>query len=451
MIKSVLPLLPRRPVVIVITLGAALWLTGCTVHPPGEQAEREAAMRAGTPFSVSHEARVPPPLPQNPTAEQLVDYALQTNAELEQKYWEWRSAIEQIPQDGTQPTNLVLSANLAISRGRTGLDQSILSAGNDPMTDIVLPPKLAAAARRALESARAAGLRFRKAQQELRAKVLSAWYDYAFTAELIRLEQSNGQLLTTTAMVVEARNQAGAAGQQDVLKARNEVDLSNNDIVAMQAQLPAQRAALNALLNRDADAPLPVPTGLPARAAFTGTDVQVLALVGKRNPELAAQAREIASRGEGVTLARLQYLPDVSLTAGTDLRGLAQSLLGTVTVPALRHEAIDAAVEQASDNVRAAEAMRRQTQNDLAAQLVMDLYTLRDADRQLTLFESTLLPRAEQAVTLARSAYESGHETLLGLIDAQRSLISIQRLVVSLRLAGLKRRTDLEAIVGETM
>ena len=100
-------------------------------------------------------------------------YALLTNADLEQKYWEWRSAIEQIPQDGTQATNLALSANLGVTRGRTGSDRTTLSAGNDPMADIVLPPKLSAAARRALENARAAGLRFRKAQFDLRNKVLA--------------------------------------------------------------------------------------------------------------------------------------------------------------------------------------------------------------------------------------------------------------------------------------
>jgi outer membrane protein TolC len=436
---------------IALTIGAALLFTGCTVHPPGEQAEREAARRAGRSFSVRPAARVVPPLPENPTPEQLVDFALQSNADLEQKYWEWRSAIEQIPQDGTQPTNLVLSANLAISRGRTGFDQATLSAGNDPMTDIVLPPKLSAAARRALENARAAGLRFRKTQFELRAKVLDAWYDYALTAELIRLEQSNAQLLRTTAMIVEARNSAGSAGQQDVLKARNEVDFSNNDAEAMQAQLPAQRAALNALLNRDAGAPLPTPHGLPTGAPLTYTDAQVLLLVCERNPELAAQAREIASRREGVTLAKLQYLPDVSLSAGTDLKGLAQSLLGMVTVPALRHEAIDAAVAQANANVRVAQAMRRQTDNNLAAQLLMDLATLRDSDRQLNLFGTTVLPRTEQAVTLARSAYESGRATLLDLLDSQRSLISIRRLVANLRSAREKRLADADAITAREL
>src|SRR5580698_6344888 len=94
-------------------------LAGCTVHPPGERQEGDAALQSGKPFEKRIEARQVPPLPQNPTADQLVEYALLTNAELEQHYWEWRSAIEQIPQDATQTTTLNVAAGTSITNGHT--------------------------------------------------------------------------------------------------------------------------------------------------------------------------------------------------------------------------------------------------------------------------------------------------------------------------------------------
>ena len=437
-----------RPAAIIVM---ALLLAGCTIHPPGEQHERQSALRAGKPFTQAAEERQVPPLPQNPTADDLVRRALLASAELEQRYWEWRSAIEQIPQDGTQPTNLALFGSTSVTRGRLSTDTSTLSLGNDPMADILLPFKLSAGARRALENARAAGLRFRKTQFDLRGKVLSAYADYALLAELIRLEQSNAELLKTTVMVVEARNRAGTGGQQDLLKSRNELDLARNDIANMQAQLPVQRAALNALLNRPADAPILVPDRMPDRRPVIKDDGQVLKLVADRNPELAALAREIAARRQSLALARLQYLPDLSLTVGTDLAGIAQSLAGMVTVPLLRYQAIDAAVAQAEANLRATDAMRRQTRNDLAAQVVLDLNTIRDADRQLDLFEHTVFPRARQVVTVSRSAYEAGQSSLLDLLDAQRSLITIRRLVAKLRATREQRLDDLEVITARPL
>jgi len=434
----------------VLAVASGLVLAGCTIHPPGEQAERQAALRAGGPFTRPVEKREIPPLPANPRLADLERRALLASPEVEQRYWEWRSAIEQIPQDGTQATNLALSGSTSITRGRMSRETTILSLGNDPMADILLPAKLSAAAQRALDYAKAAGLRFRKAQFELRGKVRTAYAEYALTAELIRLEQSNAQLLQTTASVVEARNRAGMAGQSDLLKSRNELDLSQNDIANMQAQLPAQRGTLNALLDRSADGPIPVPTHMPEARPILD-DQQVLRIVASRNPELAAQTQEIVARRQSIALARLQYLPDFSLTAGTDLAGITQSLAGSLTIPLLRYQAIDAAVAQAEANLRAADAMRRQTRNDLAAQLVLDLNMIRDADRQLDLFEHTLLPRARQIVTVTRSAYEAGQTPLLDLLDSQRSLIALQRLVARLQATREERLDDLETITAQPL
>ena len=428
-----------------------LVLTGCTVHPLGEQRERRAALRAGAAFTKPVEQRQVPPLPANPTPEDLVHRALLASPELEQRYWEWRSAIEQIPQDGTQAANLSLSGSTSITRGRMSFDTTTLNLGNDPMADILLPTKLSAAAQRALENARAAGLRFRKAQFELRGKVLSAYADYALTAELIRLEQSNAQLLQSTVMVVGARNEAGAAGQQELLKSRNELDLSRNDLSSMQAQLPAQRAALNALLDRPPDAPIPIPGQMPEARAALQDDGQVLKLVAERNPELAALAQDVAARKQSLALARLQYLPDFSISVGTDLGGIAQSLAGMVTVPLLRHQAIDAAVAQAEANLRSTQALRRQVSNDFGAQVILDLSIIRDADRQLDLFQHTILPRARQAVTVSRAAYEAGRSSLLDLLDAQKSLIAIERLVAHLQATREQRLDDLEAHSGQML
>jgi outer membrane protein TolC len=319
------------------------------------------------------------------------------------------------------------------------------------MADIVWPQKLSVAARRALQNAHATGWRFQKAKFDLRDKVLGAYYDYVLAAESIRLEQANAQLLQTTLAVVDARNRVGAAGQQDSLKARTELDLSRNELSSMRSQLPTLRATLNALLNRDVGSSLPLSPQLPPARTIRTSDEQLLALAAKQNPELAALASEIQGKNEGIQLARLQYLPDFSLGAGTDLAGLTQTLAGMVTVPLFRYEAIDAAIAQAEDNLKSAEEMRSQTRNDLNAQLILDISALRDADRQLGLFEHTILPRAQQEVALSRSAYEAAQATLLDLLDSQRRLISLQRLVVNLRITREKRLVDAEAIAAVSL
>jgi cobalt-zinc-cadmium efflux system outer membrane protein len=423
-------------------------ISGCTVHPTGEREERAASLRAGKPFAKSFEARDIPPLADNPTPDQIVQYACLTNADLEQRYWEWRAAIEQIRQDGSQTTTLNFAAGTTITRGSTGLGSSTVALANDPMTDIKWPGKLDAAAKQALNNARAAGRRFRKAQFELRAKVLNAYYDYALTAELIRLEENNQDLLKTTELVTESRNRAGSAAQQDILRAANELDLSGNDIANMRSQLAAQRATINALLSRAPDAALAIPTQLPDAQLLQISNEELLNRAAMQNPELQALADEIKGRQNGLELARLQYIPDFNASAGADLLGVSQSILGQATVPIFRYEAINAAIEQSLANLKAAQAMRRQSANDLAAQVVMDITTLRDAERQLDLLSHTILPRAQRGVALGRTAYESAQATLLDLTESQRSLITLQRLIANLQIVHAMRLADLEAITG---
>ncbi len=434
-----------------IAFATGALLTACTVHPTGEREERAAALQSGKPFEQRIEVRDISPLPDDPTVDQLVDYALLTNAELEQHYWEWRSAIEQIPQDGTQLTTFNVAAGTTLMHGHAGWGSSTLALSNDPMTDIHWPGKLDTAAQQALENARAAGQRFIKDKYELRYKVLSAYDDYALNARLIRLEQSNQGLLRTTVTMTDAQNRVGGAGQQDVLKASNELAMSGNDIATMQSQLVSQCAAINALLNRSADSPLPIPNELPPARPLAYGDAELIELAAKQNPELMALADEIRGRSEGIRLAKLQYVPDFNLSIGTDLMGVTQTFLGQATIPVLRYEALRAAVAQAEANLRASEAMRRQAQNDLAAQVVTDIEMIRDADRQLDLFDHTILPRARQIVDVGRSLYETGHATLLDLLDSQRALIAIERLTADLSITRENHLRELESITASDL
>jgi outer membrane protein TolC len=429
----------------VLAMTLVAFLGACTTHPRGEREERSAVAEAGRPYVHPIETRDVPPLAANASAEQLVTYALLTNAGLEQKYWEWRAALEQVPQEGTQKANLMISFNSMISNGSTAAAMNTLGLGNDPMSNVVLPNKLETAARVALDEARAAGRRFDQARFDLRSKVLTAYANYALAAELSRLETSNRELLGLIARVTESRVGTGAAMQQDLLKAANEQALSGNELAVQAADLLERRAALNALLNRTPDAPLDVPKAFPAYQTLAQDDAEILKVAARQNPELQALALEITGKRGSIARAKQEYLPEFGVNVSTDLAGVTQSLMGSVMLPLLRYQAIDAGIRQATSNLRAAEAMRAQAGHDLAARVVADLALLRDLDRQIALYHDTILPRARQVVTSTQSTFATGRSTLLDLLDAQRSLIALERMVAEFQASRLKQVADLEA------
>jgi outer membrane protein TolC len=434
--------------VLLLVATALLVTSGCTIHPRGELQERHEAAIAGKPYVHPVELRQLPTLSPHATPEELVAYALLNNGDLEQTYWDWRSAIEQIPQEGTQKTNVMITFNSMITNGTTAADMNTLSIGNDAMNNIMLPNKLETAARGALEQARAAGLRFDQARFELRKKVLSAYTDYALTAELIRLEESNRDLLTLVLRVTESRIGTGGAMQQDAMRAVNEQEMSTNELKMQQAKLPSELATINALLNRAADAPLEVPKSMPVVPELMQSDEDILALAAAENRELQAQSHDLVSKRDAIARAKAEYLPDFGVNASMDLAGVSQSLMGSVMLPVLRYQAIDAGIRQAEATLHAAEAMRRQATHDLESRVVGDLAMLHDIDRQISLYRSSLIPRAQQIISADQSTYAAGQRSFLDLLEGQRSLIALRRMLADFQSTRVKELADVEAALA---
>ena len=157
-----------------------LLIAACVAHPEGERDERARALEAGREFDAHLD---PPPLPENPRLEDYLRVAFLANAELRTRYWEWRAALERIPQEGSPPNAALSFAYLFSDENLSAWDRTTLGLTSDPMTNVPFPGKLALAARRALEEARAAGQRFEAAKFGLQARVLSLYYDLALHAE----------------------------------------------------------------------------------------------------------------------------------------------------------------------------------------------------------------------------------------------------------------------------
>jgi outer membrane protein, heavy metal efflux system len=427
------------PMKLSLVVPAVAAIAGCAIHPQGEKEERERIESAGASYVRRAE---PAPLPEKPGPDDYLRYAFLSNADLEARYWEWKAAIEQVPQDASLP-NAAISFDYMFSGGTMkAWDRTTLGISNDPMTNIPFPTKLATAGRRALEAARAAGLRFEGAKFLLQGNVLSTYYDLALLAESIRIQEENVALLRVTVGQAEASVSAGTSSQQDLLKAQTELDLAQNELVNLRSRVPPTVARMNALLGRPPDAPVPLPDAVPAPRPLPLTDADLIRLGSERSPELAALAREVSGREEALSLARQAYIPDFGLSFSFT-GSVSQTVGGMLTVP-IRLEAIQAGVEQARAGIRAAQAARTQYARNLAATFVLNLYVLRNDERQVTLFDGTIIPRARQTVQIAQSSFAVGRIHFLELLDAQRTLLDVRLTVAQLRIEREKALAAIE-------
>jgi outer membrane protein TolC len=424
-----------------LLLVCLLLLSGCALRPAGEKELREQAEERGRAWGERVE---PTPLPERPTAMECLRHAFLANAGLQRAYWEWRAAVEQVPQDSSWP-RAMLSFNTLFSEGNAKLwDRTTVGLSNDPMTSIPWPGKLSTAGRRALEQARAAGARFAQAKFDLQGRVLTAYAELALLGESIRVREEELALLRLSIAQASTRAETAAAGRQEMLKYENALDIAQNELSNLRAQVPAGVARFNALLGRPAGAAFALPESQPAARALPAEDAPLLKAAADRSPELAALAHETAARREVLALAKLAWMPDFSLSAG--ITGSVSQMIGAGVALPTQVEAIRAGIAQAEAAIQSAELARKQSERDLAAGVIVNLYALRNAERQRALFEETLVPRAQQIVALTQAAYASGRAPFGEIIEAQRALLGLR-----LALAGLRAEREKSLVAIETL
>ena len=176
---------------------------------------------------------------------------------------------------------------------------------------------------------------------------------------------------------------------------------------------------------------MPLPASLPALRPLPVSDADLIRLGSERSPELQALAREVAGKKEALALAKQAYIPDFGLSFSIT-GSVAQTLGGMLVLPT-RLEAIRAGIEEARANLQAAAAARTQYERDLAASFVLNLYTLRNDDRQIKLFEETIIPRARQMIELAQNSYSTGRLPFADVVEAERELLNARLVTAQLR------------------
>lgn len=428
-------------------LATALVLGGCAFTPRGTKEEATRLAQAGKPYEPRFEDRVLPELPAEPAWKDVLYRAFMANGELEASYFEWKAAFERVGIASAWPnSNLMLGYSYALGPGRMKtFDRMTFSGGIDTMKNLSFPTKVAQDGKVALDAARAAGERFRAMKFDLQRRVLSAWAEYALLAERARIQSEQVTLTKSALDTAVSRVRAGGT-QDDLLRAEVARRTADDAQRAIEAELRASRAALNGLLAREADAALPAPRRMPEPRPAPADDAVLLAAAVDQNPELAALARGLEGRSDALERARLEWIPDinpfVSFTGG-----VSQIVGASVVLPTTIRQ-IEGGIREAGAMLRASEATLRQAKREKTATFVATLVLARDAERQASVFERSVVPTTERVVAAIRQRYAVGSASYLDLIDAQRTLLESRLIVAQARTMREKRLAELEALMG---
>ncbi|GLI95132.1 TolC family protein [Methylocystis echinoides] len=287
---------------------------------------------------------------------------------------------------------------------------------------------------------------------DLVARVKTVYAQYNAAHRAVELAISLRQRLEEVAELLRLRYGASSVNQQEVIKAELEAANAAADVVRREGEEKSAVARLNALIGRQAQAPLAAPKGFPAlKARLTLASVQEMAR--SYNPQLAATHARVRSATGTKELTDLNYYPDVTVGATYVQRPVGQDsgqfLIG-FKVP-LQYEAKDAEQRVASASLGAAEARNDALRIRLDGEVAEAWFRLEAIRKALKIFEHRQLPPARLSVETAQKGFDAGAADLATLLETERRLRAVELELLALRVEEQSRFADLERLAGGSL
>ena len=397
-------------------------------------------------------------VPETQNLRSLVDYALANNPEVNVARERHIGALARVPQAMALPEPKLtyryfvneVETRVGPQEHGIGLSQTLPWFGKRGLQGDA-----------ATEAARAAQERIASIQNTVIAEVANAYYELFYLGQSIEIIRGNRDLVLHLERVARARYGAGAATHADVIRAQVELGIIENRLGSLKDRRAPLFARLNALLNRPTTETFDLPSILTFEPV-NYTDDELLAKVSLHNPDLRATSFEIEAAHRQRERANKNYLPDITLgldyiaTGDARMPGVQDSgddaLSATIgfTLPIWRSK-YDAGVKEADAMLRQQQFKRDQQLNTFHAETVTALFKLRDAQRQIDLYEKTLLPKANESLVATQRAYSTGAAPFADTIDAQRMLLNFELSFARAITDHHQARIVLEKLTGQSL
>ena len=272
----------------------------------------------------------------------------------------------------------------------------------------------------------------RAARLSIAADVEEAWYRLYLLGQLLRINEANRQLISPLVDVATRRVEVGETSPGDVVLGTLELSRTEEERLLLAQQLVSRTAALNRLLTRPSDAPLPTPDSIePLPLNQSLQELRTLAF--EAQPQIVAARLATQAAAWGIRVACLEGVPDVTLSyehmfmennPGSDAADPWQ--VGVAVSVPLWHAKYRAIEREAWQESLAASLNVEDVVREYDAMLLDLLAQVRAAERTAALYRDTILPQARQALEVDQQAYAQGTVTFERVIEDARNLLTAE-------------------------
>jgi outer membrane protein TolC len=380
--------------------------------------------------------------------EALIRAVLDRNPDVAAARAAWRAALARYPEETALDDPMVSYAIAPLTIGDARIGQTVEIDEKLPT-----PGRRALAGDVALAEAEAARGDWQTTRLDLALMASTAFDDYYVATRGLAINADHAKLIADFRKAVEVHYASGHGATQDAIEAEMEAAHVDHDRLALESQREVAVAALNGLLHRTPDAPLPPPPDALDLPPMVDAPLATLEAEAEgARPELAAERARVRGGDAAVALADKDFLPQVSVMARYDAMWDVPDqrwMLGvTVEVPLARARR-EAAVERARADADRARSEVDRTTDAIRVDVARARRRVEESHHILHVYDDELVPLGKARVDAARAGFIADQNNFDVVIGAERMLRSVQLDREQTIADAWRRRAELDRALGK--
>ena len=388
----------------------------------------------------------------------LINKAIKVSPKLSMLRAKRNVAANKIPQNSNLPNPMLML-------GLMNLPTNTFSFNQEPMTQKVIglqqtipfPGKLSAMEDASAIDTLIIDKEIQDATNEIRKDVSEKYYSLSFFRKSLMYAKENKNLLEKISEVVSTKYSVSTASQQNLIKVQLEITNIFDKIEDLKSKEGAALSALNALLLQDPNASIATET-FDSIKTISITIEQLDSLARANRPFLRGIKLSQEKGKLKQSVAEKNYLPNFTLGVQYGQReklqktGMTQadflSFSIGISLPVNYGGKISSEVDEAISMQDLYSQQYYQALQYLNGVFGTDITDLNSLKERIKLFETALLPQAQQNLSSALSSYQVNKVDFINVIDAQNQLYMIETNLYKLKTDYLKKISELEFLTG---
>jgi cobalt-zinc-cadmium efflux system outer membrane protein len=272
----------------------------------------------------------------------------------------------------------------------------------------------------------------------MRRNVTIKWWQVAYMDRAIKTIHRNQVLLRQFITVARTKYETGKGLQQDVLLAQLELSKLLDQEIQLNAMRRTQAIALNVLMDRLPSIGIILPEKISTQMPSIIDEEALGVLAGNERARLKQMQAKVESAQARLKAAKRDYYPDFMvgmnygdrsgsnpLPRGGGREDFASLMIG-IKVPLYAKRKQARAVAQRNSEVDMSRHALRNEKGNVLAQVSIAVTDYQRAKEQFMLFESGIIPQAQQTVSSMLAGYQVNQVDFLNLVRSQITLFNYE-------------------------